>query len=407
MSDAPMRARAPALGILAGMGPRSTGPFIDLVLDACERLYGAADDLDFPLLMVCSMPVPFVPQAAAHDAQAEFVAVREGLQRLDTPDVGVLAIACNTAHVHWPALAQSVRTPLLDMVALAAAAVPADARVAVLCSRPTADAQLYPQRLRAAGRRVVDMAWQHDVDALLAATRQRATATEFAARWATLHAQARAAGADHVLIACLDLSAVCMHDAAEGALPATDAAQVLAEALVREWLVRGGGRARGFEPAAARRTLGARTYWIGSDARDQDVDATHTFLSGAYWSAGIPSEVVERSMRGSLCFSLWCDHVEGSGARELAGFARAVTDHATFAYLCDVFVTEPHRGQGLSHWLMQTVRAHPQLQQLRRFMLATRDAHTLYASHGFEPLAVPQRVMEILRPDIYHQGAAR
>lgn len=241
----PQRAAAPVLGILGGMGPRSTAPFLELVLDACERRYGARDDIDFPLMMVCSMPVPFVPQAASHDAEAEFLAVREGLQRLDTPDTGVLAIACNTAHVHHARLASDVRAPLLDMVQISADALRGDAaagRIAVLCSRPTAESDLYPARLREAGLEVVPVDWQADVDALLELTRRRPEPAVLRDAWGALQRRAAAAGADTVLVACLDLSGVIAQ--APAASPRlVDAAALLADALVRHWLVSGGGRA--------------------------------------------------------------------------------------------------------------------------------------------------------------------
>jgi GNAT superfamily N-acetyltransferase len=105
-------------------------------------------------------------------------------------------------------------------------------------------------------------------------------------------------------------------------------------------------------------------------------------------------EVLRRAVAGSLCFGLY----KGS---EQVGFARVVTDRATFAYLCDVYVLEGERGRGLGRWLMQTVTRHPSLQRLRRFVLVTRDAHGLYERFGFRPLARPEGYMEVHRPDVY------
>lgn len=127
-----------------------------------------------------------------------------------------------------------------------------------------------------------------------------------------------------------------------------------------------------------------------------DADAVHAYLARSYWSPGIPRDVVERALRGSLCFSLF--HRE-----EQVGFARVVTDRATFAYLADVYVLEEHRGLGLSKWMMQAIQEHPELQGLRRWMLVTRDAHGLYAQYGFKPLANPGGAMEILDPDVYRR----
>jgi GNAT superfamily N-acetyltransferase len=138
-------------------------------------------------------------------------------------------------------------------------------------------------------------------------------------------------------------------------------------------------------------------FIISTDPARLDVAMIHAFLSEqSYWAAGIPIEVVRRSLVGAICFGIY------DGERQV-GFARVVTDRATFAYLGDVFVVESHRGQGLSKWLMECVLAHPDLQGLRRILLATRDAHGLYHQFGFVPLADPTRFLEIARPDVYRQ----
>ena len=114
----------------------------------------------------------------------------------------------------------------------------------------------------------------------------------------------------------------------------------------------------------------------------------------SYWAAGIPEETVRRAIEGSLCFGVYW------GGRQL-GFARIISDYATFAYLADVFITPEFRGLGLSKALMAFIVEHPKLQGLRRWMLATADAHGLYEQFGFKALARPERIMEISRPDIY------
>ncbi len=138
-------------------------------------------------------------------------------------------------------------------------------------------------------------------------------------------------------------------------------------------------------------------YEIDTDDARLDVDAIHAYLARSYWAAGIPRDVVARSLRGSLNFGIYRD-----GAQ--VGFARVVTDRATFAYLGDVYVLEEQRGRGLSKWLMEVVMGHPDLQGLRRFMLATRDAHGLYQKFGFRAPAAPERYMEKLDPDVYRRG---
>jgi GNAT superfamily N-acetyltransferase len=139
-------------------------------------------------------------------------------------------------------------------------------------------------------------------------------------------------------------------------------------------------------------------FVISTDRSRVDVEAVHRFLStDSYWSPGIPLEVVRRAIENSLPFGLY-------RGRELVGFARVTTDFATFAYLADVFVLDAVRGRGLGKWLVETLVAHPDLQGLRRWMLATRDAHGLYAQHGFSPLKAPERFMERLDPDVYRRG---
>ena len=133
---------------------------------------------------------------------------------------------------------------------------------------------------------------------------------------------------------------------------------------------------------------------ISTESGELDVDLIHAFLSTTYWARGIPRAVVERAIAGSLCFGGYL------GGRQVA-FARVVTDGATFGYLSDVFVLSEHRGRGYARALVAAVLAHPDLQGLRRFMLATRDQHALYAGFGFAAPAKPEMLMEKLDPDIY------
>jgi GNAT superfamily N-acetyltransferase len=133
---------------------------------------------------------------------------------------------------------------------------------------------------------------------------------------------------------------------------------------------------------------------VTTDPARIDRELVYRFLSQSYWSPGIPRQVFERSLAGALCFSLFDGDAQ-------VGFARVVTDRATFAYLADVFVLETHRARGLGKLLMAAIVAHPELQGLRRWMLATRDAHGLYLQYGFTPLGQPDRFMERWDPDVY------
>ncbi|MCU1349120.1 MAG: GCN5-related N-acetyltransferase [Acidobacteria bacterium] len=134
---------------------------------------------------------------------------------------------------------------------------------------------------------------------------------------------------------------------------------------------------------------------ISTDKSRLDVDRIHRFLSEeSYWAKNIPRATVERSIEHALCFGAY-------DSDALVGFARVVTDFAVFAYIGDVFVLESHRGCGVSKQIMEAIRAHPDLQGLRRWHLLTRDAHRLYAQFGFRALENPPRHMEIFVPDVY------
>jgi len=136
-------------------------------------------------------------------------------------------------------------------------------------------------------------------------------------------------------------------------------------------------------------------YVVSDDRRRLDLAVIHGFLAGeSYWAAGVPEAVVARAMEHSLCFGMYQEGRQ-------TGFARVVTDRATFGYLCDVFVGTAHRGRGLGKWMVECVLSHPDLQGLRRLALMTRDAHGLYGEFGFKPMADATRYMEIHRPDVY------
>ena len=139
-------------------------------------------------------------------------------------------------------------------------------------------------------------------------------------------------------------------------------------------------------------------FEISTDPSRVDVARVHDFLNTeAYWSPGIPLDVVRRAIEASIVFGIY-------RGPEQAGFARVVSDKATFAWLCDVFVLDEFRGQGLGKWLMECIVGHPDLQGLRRWMLATRDAHGLYTRVGFTELHDATRFMERWDPEIYKRG---
>lgn len=140
------------------------------------------------------------------------------------------------------------------------------------------------------------------------------------------------------------------------------------------------------------------SYTISDDSSRLDLRAIHAYLTRAYWSPDIRFEIVRRAVRSSLCIGAY----DAAGAQ--VGLVRVVSDYATFCYVCDVYVLEEHRGQGLSKAMLAMVMDHPKLQGLRRWSLVTADAHGLYRQFGFSPVAQPERHMERLEPDIYRAG---
>ena len=135
-------------------------------------------------------------------------------------------------------------------------------------------------------------------------------------------------------------------------------------------------------------------YIVSTDKALLNFEVIHQFLSQSYWSPNIPMEIVKRAAANSLTFGVYQQEKQ-------VGYARIISDYTTFAYLADVFILETHRGKGLSKWLMECIMQYPDLQGLRRWLLATKDAHGLYAQYGFQALDLPDRFMQIARPNIY------
>jgi N-acetylglutamate synthase-like GNAT family acetyltransferase len=140
-------------------------------------------------------------------------------------------------------------------------------------------------------------------------------------------------------------------------------------------------------------------YAICTNLDRLNLDVIHSFLTTSYWSSGVSRKIIERAISNSLNFGVYRGDAQ-------IGFARVISDFATFAYIADVFILPAHRGQGLSKWLMQCIMSHPQLQGLRRWMLMTADAHSLYAHSGFTPMKNPQNAMEKWDPDVYRRRPA-
>jgi aspartate racemase len=222
------------IGILAGMGPRSTAPFVDMLVDECQRQYGARYDIDFPPMLIYALPTPFyIDRPINHAALA--AAIGAGLYKLEDAGVAFVAMPCNSAHIYFEQLAAGLHVPLLNIIDIALAALPAASNtVALLATRPTVEARIYQDAIERAGKRLlVGEAWQAQVDALILAIKSSANRTVASGLWRDLVADLYIAGADTLLLACTDLNAVSA--TLDTPLSLVDATRCLAEATVKTW----------------------------------------------------------------------------------------------------------------------------------------------------------------------------
>lgn len=378
----------PTIGILAGMGPGSTAPFFELVVAQCRKQYGAARDGDFPQMVIVSQPVPFF-----HDRQIDHAAVETatiaGLHKLEAAGVDFIAIACNSAHVYFAQLQRAVGLRLLNMVEVALGALPQGTkRIAIAASRPLARSGLYREAAIAKNLEVVEPEWQSEIDALQDLLKTDSPVDAWRTKWRQLFDKlSTLPPVDAVIVGCLDLSSTLKF--ATAPVPLIDAAESLAARLISDWL------AHDRKDFASTIETNRGAFTISTDRSRLRLDAVHHFLTRSYWAEGISRELVARSIENSLCFGVYDE------ANDQVGFARVVTDHATFAYLCDVYVLEQYRGLSLGKALIKEVKNHAALKGARRAVLATRDAHGLYAANGFKPLAKPETLMEINRQELY------
>lgn len=222
------------IGILAGMGPKSTGPFVDLVVAAFQSLTGAKNDMDFPPMMIYSLPTPFyVDRPIDHKLMEKTIC--NGLKKLEASGVTFIAMPCNTAHLYFSELEQCIRIPLLNIVSATFNHIPKSTRkITILGTRPTLESQIYQKGLQNAQITcILHAAWQKKIDELILSIKS-STPLEIAIRlWEDLSKKFHAAEIDTILLACTDLNVVL--NAVSPAFQIIDSSTCLAEAVVKKW----------------------------------------------------------------------------------------------------------------------------------------------------------------------------
>jgi aspartate racemase len=225
----------PLIGILAGMGPRSTAPFLEAVYDQCQLQYGAKYDIDYPPLLVYSLPTPFYLDRPLDHAALQ-TAILAGLRQLESAGVSLIAMPCNTAHRYFEPLQRAIGVPLLNIVAEALRDLPSGPRrVALLATPSTLEAGVYQAGLAAAGHPWLhEPEWQERVTALIGMIKARAERAAILEAWRGLTAAVRGAGADTAILACTDLSP--LKPETPSGLLALDSGEALAKAVIARYL---------------------------------------------------------------------------------------------------------------------------------------------------------------------------
>jgi len=234
------------IGILAGMGPRSTAPFVDLVVTECQKQYGARHAEDFPHMLIYSLPAPFYVDRPVDHERAKRV-VKEGLQRLENTGVDFIAMPCNTAHGYYSSLAASVRVPLLNIITEACGALQNFQRIAICATETTVNYGLYQQGIVAAGKEPLPTdAIQSKVTQLIAGIIAGNDCSQMRALWNEIVGTAVQQRADAILVACTEINA--LGSLEDHRIAIADATVALAQATVRKYLE---GKPRNTRPAAA------------------------------------------------------------------------------------------------------------------------------------------------------------
>jgi aspartate racemase len=386
------------LGLLGGMSPESTVPYYrEINARVAERL-GGLHSAKLVLWSVDFQEIEELQRAGEWEKSGKLLA--HAAAALERAGAELLVMCTNTMHIVAPAIEAAVGIPLLHIADPTGEAIRRTglSTVGLLGTRFTMEQAFYRDRLRD----------RHGLEVLTPAAGEREIVhraiydelclgrivPESRAAFRAIMARLVSSGAQAIVLGCTEIALLV--DATDAAVPLFDTTRLHARAAA-DWALETFAET----PAQGRASAAAATSTavVDTDPARLDLALIHDFLAASYWARGIPVEVVRRSLRGSLCFGLY----EGE---HQVGFARVVSDRATFAYLADVFVLDSHRGRGLSRLLMDAVVAHPELQGLRRWMLATRDAHGLYERYGFTPLAKPESFMQLHDPEVYARREA-
>ncbi len=224
--------RKKIIGILAGMGPKSTAPFIDAVVAECQSQYGAKNDIDFPEMLILSLPTPFYIDRTINDEEM-ISAIVGGLRKLQSAGVSFIAMPCNSAHIYFDRIRDALTVPLLNIIDETLEYVPSGARVTLFATRPTFDARVYQQGIEAKGNKFIfDASWQSKIDRTISSI--KAGELEVASQeWAELLQLSHKEGVQAIISACTDLNVVSKQTMK---VPFIDSGRALARAVVREYL---------------------------------------------------------------------------------------------------------------------------------------------------------------------------
>jgi aspartate racemase len=389
------------LGLLGGMSPESTVPYYREINARVAVRLGGLHSAKLVLWSVDFQEIEELQRAGEWGKAGKLLAHAAGA--LERAGAEILVMCTNTMHIVAPAIEAAVGIPLLHIADPTGEAIRRRglSTVGLLGTRFTMEQTFYRDRLRD----------RHGLEVLTPAADEREIVhraiydelclgrivPESREAFRRIMARLVSSGAQAIVLGCTEIALLV--DATDAAVPLFDTTRLHARAAADLALDALEARAEAPARNGASAVASLPTVVVDTDPERLDLALIHGFLAASYWARGIPFEVVRRSLRGSLCFGLY------EGERQV-GFARVVSDRATFAYLADVFVLDSHRGRGLSRLLMDAVVAHPELQGLRRWMLATRDAHGLYERYGFAPLAKPETFMQLHDPEVYARREA-